>query len=395
MTAVTLPNAGITAGYLANESGWTATMNKNLRTIDALLQSVVVDKDLTAPPGSPTAGAMWIVGPAATGAWSGQATKLAIWQVGDDITSAWLFITPKEGFLVYVLDEDTHYRFDGAAWGIFSAGGGSSTASAVSITDAGNYFTGTNVEAALQELGAGVSAPVATIASDLISYASDLTTALTTGVVGAFTPAPRAATLVGVKANLLTASSSGVVTLKIKKNGVTILSTDLSIDATELTSRTAATPAVISDTAIAADDIFTYEITAAGTGAKGLMVTLLTSTAITVSAPPDTSDNVTALSIASGVVTVDLSLGDYFTLALSANVTSWVFTNAPGSGKGYSKIIEITQDASAAKTMAMPTGTWDGTAPTISDTLSAVQLMSIISHNNGTTRRMNLSGVHA
>lgn len=106
-------------------------------------------------------------------------------------------------------------------------------------------------------------------------------------------------------------------------------------------------------------------------------------------------DPVEALSIASGVVEVDLSAADYFKLALSANVTSWSFINPPGSGQGFSKLIEITQHASAAKTMAMPVGRWDGAAPSISTTLGAVQVLSIVSFNNGTTLDLTLSGVRA
>ena len=109
----------------------------------------------------------------------------------------------------------------------------------------------------------------------------------------------------------------------------------------------------------------------------------------------DVIEPVGALAIVSGVVTVDLSAADFFTLALSANVTSWVFANNPGAGRGYSKVIRITQHASAAKTMALPTGTWDGTAPAISTTLGAVQLMGVLSFDNGTTRDLSLSGVRA
>ena len=54
---------------------------------------------------------------------------------------------------------------------------------------------------------------------------------------------------------------------------------------------------------------------------------------------------VTALTIASGVVNIDLSLGDMFTLALTANVTSMTFSNLPASGYGTTKSIRIQQPA--------------------------------------------------
>lgn len=65
-------------------------------------------------------------------------------------------------------------------------------------------------------------------------------------------------------------------------------------------------------------------------------------------------NTVTALSIVSGVVTVNLALGDLFTLAMTENVTDWVFTNKPGAGKGGSIWIEITQ-AATPYTVAVPT----------------------------------------
>lgn len=123
MTAQTLPNAALSVGYLDAEPGWGAGMNKNMRTLDALVQARVVDKDLTAPPGSPTAGSLYIVGAAPTGLWAGQAGKLALWQVGDDLSSAWLFITPKTGWRVYVIDEAVRYEYTGAAWAALTADG--------------------------------------------------------------------------------------------------------------------------------------------------------------------------------------------------------------------------------------------------------------------------------
>lgn len=63
---------------------------------------------------------------------------------------------------------------------------------------------------------------------------------------------------------------------------------------------------------------------------------------------------VTALSISSGVVTIDYLLGDYFTLSLTANVTSIVFTNLPATGVGASLTIGITQDATGGRTVALP-----------------------------------------
>jgi hypothetical protein len=83
---------------------------------------------------------------------------------------------------------------------------------------------------------------------------------------------PFAMTLTAIRASLTTVSSSGIPTVDIKESGTTILSTLLTIDATEKTSVTAATPVVISDTSLADDAEITIDITVAGTGSKGLKV---------------------------------------------------------------------------------------------------------------------------
>lgn len=103
---------------------------------------------------------------------------------------------------------------------------------------------------------------------------SDLTTSIATGTSKAYCRAPHAMTLTGIRASLLTASTSGAVTVDINVNGSTILSTKLTIDQDEKTSVTAAAAAVLSSVVIADDDEITVDIDGAGTGAKGLIVTL-------------------------------------------------------------------------------------------------------------------------
>ena len=76
------------------------------------------------------------------------------------------------------------------------------------------------------------------------------------------------------RASLSTASTSGAVTVDINNGGSTIFSTNLTIDANESTSTTAATAAVLSQTSIADDSQITVDIDGAGTGARGLKITL-------------------------------------------------------------------------------------------------------------------------
>jgi hypothetical protein len=120
------------------------------------------------------------------------------------------------------------------------------------------------------------AASIADLKKQAIQVAvSDELTNLTTGTAKLTFRMPFAMTLTAVRSSLSTVSSSGLVTVDIKESGTTILSTALSIDATEKTSTTAATPAVISDTSLADDAEITIDITAAGTGAKGLKVSLI------------------------------------------------------------------------------------------------------------------------
>jgi hypothetical protein len=88
---------------------------------------------------------------------------------------------------------------------------------------------------------------------------------------------PYAMTITAVRASLSTAQASGsIFTVDINEGGTTILSTKLTIDNTEKTSTTAATPAVVSDTALADDAEITIDIDQIGDGtAKGLKVTII------------------------------------------------------------------------------------------------------------------------
>lgn len=105
--------------------------------------------------------------------------------------------------------------------------------------------------------------------------------ALTTGDGKAFIPIPSTMdgrVLIKVVAYVTTASSSGAPTVQLHNmaTAADILTTPVTIDASELTSATAATPAVIDGTenAVSAGDVIRIDVDAAGTGTKGLIVEL-------------------------------------------------------------------------------------------------------------------------
>jgi hypothetical protein len=107
--------------------------------------------------------------------------------------------------------------------------------------------------------------------------ASDETTALTTGTAKVTFRMPFAMTLTAVRASLTTAQASGsIFTVDINQGGSSVLGTKLTIDNTELTSTTAATPATITTSALTDDAEITIDIDQIGDGtATGLKITLI------------------------------------------------------------------------------------------------------------------------
>lgn len=105
---------------------------------------------------------------------------------------------------------------------------------------------------------------------------SDETTAITTGTAKLTMRAPFAMTLTKIPvASVNTVSSSGSPTVDINVEGTSILGANkLSIDANEKSSKTATTATTLATTSISDDAEITFDIDAAGTGAKGLKVTI-------------------------------------------------------------------------------------------------------------------------
>ena len=95
----------------ASQSQKHVTANETFRILDILTQLAVIDRDLTAPPGSPAEGDSYLIAASPTGAWTGQAGKLALY-----IGGAWTFVTPKEGFQLQVRDENLKLAYVDGAW---------------------------------------------------------------------------------------------------------------------------------------------------------------------------------------------------------------------------------------------------------------------------------------
>ena len=117
----------------------------------------------------------------------------------------------------------------------------------------------------------------ATVPCEFIVACSDETTAITTGTAKVTFRAPYAFTLTAVRASVTTAPTGSTIVIDINEAGVSVLSTKLSIDASEKTSTTAATAAVLSDSAIADDAEITIDFDQVGStiAGAGVKVTLI------------------------------------------------------------------------------------------------------------------------
>ena len=112
MPSSTEPRSGLQYGWNLGENGWNTGMDANLLSIGRFAYHLSVkDRDLTAPPGGPTEGDSYIVGPAATGAWATHDGKVAFWS-----GSAWVFGIPRIGWVAYVEDEEKLIAYKSGGW---------------------------------------------------------------------------------------------------------------------------------------------------------------------------------------------------------------------------------------------------------------------------------------
>lgn len=106
---------------------------------------------------------------------------------------------------------------------------------------------------------------------------SDESTNLTTGTAKLTFRMPFTMRLTAVRASVNTAPTGSTLIVDINEDGGSILSTRITIDTSEETSETAATPPVISDSLLANDAEITIDIDQVGStiSGKGLKVWLI------------------------------------------------------------------------------------------------------------------------
>jgi len=209
------------------------------------------------------------------------------WKMGDDLDS-----TSTDGIIDYV--SGYHGTVENGASIVSETTLGSDNVGPISITRSGSLGVGIeSPESTLHVAGrtkidgdlivssnatvagnASISGPLSFEDYMILSVTAD-NTDIQTGTSQFTFRVPFAMELYQIpRASLTTASSSGAVTIDINSGGTSIFSTNLTIDASETTSTTAATAAVLSTTSITDDSQITIDVDGAGTGARGLKITL-------------------------------------------------------------------------------------------------------------------------
>ena len=189
----------------------------------------------------------------------------------------WFYYTQNRGAGAVTITPTTS-TIDGAATLVLNQNEG-----VLIMSDGTNYFTVRGKQAGGAAPGGsaggalGGTYPNPTVKTVICIACSDETTALTTGTAKVTFRMPHAMTLTDIRASLSTTQTSGsIFTVDVNEGGSTIISTKITIDNGEKTSTTAATPPVISDSALADDAEITIDIDQVGDGtAKGLKVYLI------------------------------------------------------------------------------------------------------------------------
>lgn len=87
------------------------THNEALLQLDALSCARLLDRDLSAPPGSPADGDTYLVKATGSGAWTGQDGNIAF-----AVDGGWRFYAPYAGLIAYVIDETKLVVYSGSSW---------------------------------------------------------------------------------------------------------------------------------------------------------------------------------------------------------------------------------------------------------------------------------------
>ena len=104
------PNLGLPY-IVANQAQKHVPHNDAVAMIDGILQLSLAARNLNTPPATPIDGQRWLIGPAPTGEWAGQAGLIAFRNAG-----LWQFLTPRKGWAAWIEAENILLIYDGANW---------------------------------------------------------------------------------------------------------------------------------------------------------------------------------------------------------------------------------------------------------------------------------------
>lgn len=191
------------------------------------------------------------------------AVAVTLPQAGVNFPARWFCWVENRGAGALTITPTTS-TIDGAASIVFNQNEG-----AMIVSDGTNYFT-------MRGKQTGTGGGASGTPFEMEVACSDESTPLVAGNAVMTFRMPRGVTLSGVRASLKTPAGSGTFTVDINEAGSSILSTKITIDATEKTSVTAATPPVISDPNLADDAEMTVDIDDDASGdAVGLKIVLI------------------------------------------------------------------------------------------------------------------------
>ena len=96
-----------------NQAQKSVSINTGFAQLDLLVQMSVISRTVNTPPGVAADKDKYIVGPAPTGAWAGQAYMIAVY---DLLTTVWTFVTPQPGWMAWSNADHGMYVYYGGVW---------------------------------------------------------------------------------------------------------------------------------------------------------------------------------------------------------------------------------------------------------------------------------------
>jgi len=318
-----------------NQSQKEVTVNEAISVIDAILNRGAVHLGTNTPPGSPNAGDLYIVGSSPTGGWSGKANNIAYYN------TTWKFIAPNEGFTIWVNDENISYTWDGSAW-VSSISGALNNLPGVGVNTSYDSTNKLNVKSSavlFDNIGGNVQIKVSKHSSgDTASYLfqDNYSGRAEFGLIG-----------------------DDSFQLKVSGDGGGWYQAF-----------------VVDDTS--GNVYFKQAIDLAGNATCNGHQLI----------NPELKDYVLTLTTASSGTSysVNMQNGNMFKITRTGNCT-YSFTNPPASGKGGKFTLILVQDATGGRTTTWPVSVkWPaGTAPTLTTTANAVDMLTFITTDGGTT----------